>query len=109
MSELENELQDRFSKIPKETLNLIYISYIRTLCEKINIYDVGEFSGTVTFKMTEITNEFVKSVLSADRKYKGKILFGAGAKPYFSFKTVTLDKAKEIMEFLEKILNLCYN
>lgn len=109
MSELENELQDRFSKIPKETLNLIYISYIRTLCEKINIYDVGEFSGTVTFKMTEITNEFVKSVLSADRKYKGKILFGAGAKPYFSLKTVTLDKAKEIMEFLEKILNLCYN
>ena len=104
LKELSDELEDRFSKIPRETKNLMYISYIRSMCEKIGIYDVGEIDGAVTFRMDEITNEFVNKVLNADRKYKGKILFGAGAKPYFSLKTLTIDKASETSEFLEKIM-----
>jgi len=109
ISELSEELTDRFSDIPRETKNLMSISYIRSMCEKLGIYDVNQMSQTVTFRKNEITNEFVGAVLTADRKYKGKILFGAGAKPYFSVRTVTLDAASEICEFLEKILNLCYN
>lgn len=109
MNELSEELTDRFSKIPLETKNLIYISYIRAMCEKMGIYDVNQMNETVTFRKNEIDNEFVTNVLKADRKYKGKILFGAGAKPYFSVRTVSVDTSKEIMEFTEKILNLCYN
>ncbi len=101
--DLYDEMTDRFSDVPKETLNLLDISYIKSLCEAIGIFEVTDIKSSITFKMKEMDNEFVRTVLTTDRRYKGKILFGAGKTPYFTLKLITLDKSKEIKEF---ILNL---
>lgn len=103
--ELYDELTDRFSDVPKETLNLLDISYIKSICEQLKIFEVMDINSSITFKMKEMTNEFVKTVLSLDSRYKGKILFGAGKTPYFTVKFVTLEKLKEIKEFLLKLKN----
>ncbi len=98
--DLCDEMTDRFSNIPKETLNLLDISYIKSLCENIGIFEVMDINSSITFKMNKMDNEFVKTVLTTDRKYKGKILFGAGKTPYFTLKLITLDKTKEVKEFI---------
>ena len=104
-NELFEEMTDRFSKIPRETIALLDISYIKSLCEQLGIFDVNEFGAGVTFKLKSITNEFVAHVMNNDRRYKGKILFGAGKNPYFTLKPITLERAKEIKEFLIKLSN----
>lgn len=104
-NELTEELTDRFSKIPRETIALLDISYIKALCEQMGIFDVNEYGNGITFKMKNITNEFVTQIMKNDRKYKGRILFGAGKNPYFTLKPLTLDKAKEVKEFLVKLFN----
>lgn len=108
-NDLFEEMTDRFSKIPRETVALLDISYIKSLCEQLGIFDVNEFGAGITFKLKEMTNEFVTHVMNNDRRYKGKILFGAGKTPYFTLKPITLDKAKEIKEFLIKLLNSIKN
>lgn len=104
-NDLAEELTDRFSKIPRETIALLDISYIKALCEQIGIFDVNEYGSGITFKMKEMSNELVSAIMKNDRKYKGRILFGAGKNPYFTLKPLTLDKAKEVKEFLVKLSN----
>ena len=106
VSDIIDELTDRFSDIPSETLNLIDISYIRAMCEDLSIYDVTEVNKQVTFKITELDEKFVSNMLSASEEYKGRILFGAGAKPYFSLKLTTDNQTKEIKKVLSKILTV---
>ncbi len=108
-SDLYDEMTDRFSDVPKETLNLLDISYIKSLCERIGIFEVTDINSSITFKMKEMSNEFVRTVLVTDRKYKGKILFGAGKTPYFTLKLLTLDKTKEIKAFILALLSLLEN
>ena len=98
-------MTDRFSNVPKETLNLLDISYIKSLCENIGIFEVTDINSSITFKLKEMDNEFVRTVLTTDRKYKGKILFGAGKTPYFTLKLITLDKTKEVKEFIVALIN----
>lgn len=104
VEDMVDELTDRFSDVPTETMNLIEISYLRAMCEKLGIYDVSELSGTVTFRMNSLSQEMISAVLNLGSQYKGKALFGAGAKPYFSIRTVTLRKTRELVEILENIL-----
>lgn len=108
-NDLTEELTDRFSKIPRETVALLDISYIKALCEQMGIFDVNEYGNGITFKMKSITNEFVSAIVKNDRKYKGRILFGAGKNPYFTIKPLTLDKAKETKEFLLKLFTATKN
>jgi transcription-repair coupling factor (superfamily II helicase) len=103
VSDIIDELTDRFSEIPIETMNLIDISYIRAISEKLGIYDISENNSVITFKTNEISEEFISNIIKFSDKYKGKILFGAGTKPYFTLKLITENKTKEIKEFLDNI------
>ncbi|MBP3447994.1 MAG: transcription-repair coupling factor [Clostridia bacterium] len=103
MEDMVDELTDRFSDVPSETMNLIEISYLRVMCEGFGIYDVSEARGVVTFRLNQLSQEMISAVLNIGSQYKGKALFGAGAKPYFSIRTVTLRKTRELVEILENI------
>lgn len=105
MEDMVDELTDRFSDIPTETMNLMEISYLRAMCEELGIYDVSEISGTVTFRLQELSQELISAVLNLGSQYKGKVLFGAGAKPYFSIRTITLRKTRELVSLLESVIH----
>ncbi len=109
VDDMIDELTDRFSDIPSETMNLIEISYLRAMCERLGIYDVSETSGTVTFRMKAISQEMISAVLNLGSEYKGKALFGAGAKPYFSIRTITLRKSRELTKIMENIIQQLEN
>lgn len=103
LDDMVDELTDRFSDIPTETMNLIEISYLRAMCEALGIYDVSELQGVVTFRLNQLSQELISAVLNLGSQYKGKALFGAGAKPYFSIRTMTLRKTRELVEIFENI------
>ena len=46
MYEIQEELEDRFSDIPKETQTLLNIAYIKSLCKRLKIYKVKQ-SGQI--------------------------------------------------------------
>ncbi len=109
VEEMIDELVDRFSDIPQETMHLIEISYLRAMCESMGIYEVSEARGTVTFRVRELSQAMIAAVMNLGSQYKGKALFGAGAKPYFSIKLLTLRKSKELVEILESIIRQMKN
>ena len=109
VDDMIDELTDRFSDIPAETMNLIEVSYLRAMCESLGIYDVSENAGTVTFRMKAISQELISAVLNLGSEYKGKALFGAGVKPYFSIRTITLRKSRELVKIMENILEQLQN
>ncbi|MBC2576346.1 transcription-repair coupling factor [Peptostreptococcus canis] len=47
MYEIQEELEDRFSDIPKETQTLLNIAYIKSLCKRLKIEKVKQVKNTV--------------------------------------------------------------
>ena len=77
--EVKNELEDRFSDMPKPVETLLNIAYIKSLCKKLKIE-----------KVRQLKNEIILEPLT---KYKTKEMLG--------HKIV-----KELEELLEKMLKL---
>ena len=79
LSEVQNELEDRFSDIPKPVETLLNIAYIKSICKKLKIE-----------KVKQNKNEIILEPLT---RYKTKEILG--------HKVV-----KELEELLEKMLKL---
>ena len=79
LSEVQNELEDRFSDIPKPVETLLNIAYIKSICKKLKIE-----------KVRQNKNEIILEPLT---RYKTKEILG--------HKVV-----KELEELLEKMLKL---
>ena len=79
LAEVQYELEDRFSDIPKPVETLLNIAYIKSMCKKLKIE-----------KVRQVKNEIILSPLT---RYKTKEIMG--------YKIV-----KELEELLEKMLKL---
>ena len=79
LEEVQNELEDRFSDIPKPVETLLNIAYIKSLCKKLKIEKVQQNKDEI--------------ILTPLTRYKTKEKLG--------YKIV-----KELEELLEKMLKL---
>lgn len=50
MYDVQEELEDRFSDIPKETQTLLNIAYIKSLCKKMKIEKVKQIKNTINLE-----------------------------------------------------------
>ena len=77
-----DELLDRFGDIPKDTMNLIKISKIRTMAGRSGIREISQQGRKVRCSLWQ-TTKFAEGVIpNLVTSYGGKIKFHGGSDPY---------------------------
>lgn len=110
MMDIQEELEDRFSNIPKSVENLMNIAYMKAIANKIGIEEIKE-------RPTEIVIKFAsKDFLNADlvkiivKKYNKKVMFKIGKDPALGYqlrevkKEDLIDTLKEFLEYLQSTI-----
>ncbi len=96
-----DELIDRFGEVPKETLNLIKVSIIRTMAEKSKLSRIHEQNGKVYLSMPDEGSISPYSVLSMNEVFGPRVLFHGGSEPYFALTTDSKSKLEDTIRALE--------
>ena len=101
--DVEEEIEDRFGDLPKSVRNLLMISYMKSLAQKLNIHSIQQKKNQVYLYMDK--EDFVSmEIIGQLVKENGRnIMINASDEPYIalrvpSFIDKQLDKIKEILE-----------
>ena len=102
ISEIVDELIDRYGEMPDEMFKLLEIARIKCYAKKLKVANIQQKSSNIViqFNSDEFLNQ--ETVQKLIEKYKNKILFSAKASPYITLK---LQSQKE-SDILKEILNL---
>ncbi|MCC2864466.1 transcription-repair coupling factor [Anaerovorax odorimutans] len=99
--EIIDELIDRFGEIPRDTMNLITISRIRSMAEKLCITRIHEEGSKVIFNFAQENGLSAKSLSALSAKYGMNLFIHGGVKPFVRFTPKSKKRLAEILEFLE--------
>ena len=98
-SDVLDELIDRFGEPPKQVLQLMNIALLRAKSAAKGLVEVKEASGRLLFFFAEqLPLERIPELTS---QFKGRLLFSAGTKPYFTLKSDNY--MKDIGLFVDKL------
>ena len=97
--DVQDELKDRFGKIPKAVEGLIEIALIRNIANSLGIYEIKQNETSILLYIKSVQSESVGDILS---RLKGQALLNAGNKPYIS---VRYPKNMDILDVLKHIFN----
>ncbi len=101
MEETINELEDRFSNIPKPVFNLINISSLRFLCKSIGVVELKEVKNEMLFEFKNNKYFTPKVFTKLMEKYKNKITFKVNSDvPTIAYK-YSLENKDEFIEDLK--------
>ena len=96
-----DELLDRFGDIPKDTMNLIKISKIRTMAGRSGVREISQQGRRVKFSLWQST-KFPDGVIpNLVTSYGGKIKFHGGNDPYIM---LTVAKTPEESGYIRSVL-----
>ncbi len=85
--DIKDELIDRFGEISYPVYNLIEIAYIKSIAAGLGISAISQKKDKIIFSFSQILPGVFNSLGNVISKYKRKILFNAGKKPYLMYKT----------------------
>ncbi len=102
--DIQAEFIDRFGDLPKSVINLIDISYIKSLCRICEISELVQKDNTVTFSFTDYASP--EAVIGLISEYEKDMKFVGGAKSHlvYKFKGVPIDNIKIILQKLAKTI-----
>lgn len=105
ISEIIDELIDRYGDIPKEVTNLLEVAKIKILARSLKILNVTQKGDNVIFEFDDpeaIKDNVVQILIDI---YKNRVFFSSGVRPYITLKLQS-KKDSDIVEEVEKILNI---
>ena len=80
-----DELIDRYGEPPRQVNNLISVALLRADAAAADITDIDQKNGCLLFTIPKFDLRQVSQLCGED-KYKGRLLFSAGEKPYLSLR-----------------------
>jgi transcription-repair coupling factor (superfamily II helicase) len=92
--EIEDELVDRFGELPQPVKNLISIAYIKVLAKEVEFSSITQKNDSIIFQVEEKGQIDLKIISRLTAKYRRKLLFNAGNKPYLLYKISGIQKGK---------------
>lgn len=98
--DLVDELIDRFGEPPRPVNNLISVALVRAAAADCGITDISQKGGCLLLTIPQFDLKRV-SDLCADLRYKGRLLFAAGEKPYLS---LHLKKGEDVLQAAQKLV-----
>lgn len=100
-----DELIDRYGNMPKELENLLEIARIKEMCRQFNILKISKKNGAFVFYFD--ANKFDFSIVdSLISKYGNLVSFSPGKEPYITLKSKTitdLEQLDEIKKFFAQL------
>jgi len=105
-NDVEDELEDRFSKPPQSVINLMRISLVRNMARSLNIRDIKQKADNLVFFFTALSDE---TVFNLTKIYKNRLLYTTGDKPYITLKPndnpqPVIERMEEFLQTLSEIL-----
>ena len=98
--DLTDELIDRFGDPPRSVNNLIAVALLRSDAARNGISEIDQKGGNLNFYLAQFDLQRV-SALCAQQKYRGRLLFSAGEKPYLALR---LKKGEDALKFGRKLV-----
>lgn len=104
ISEMVDELIDRFGEMPNEIYNLLEVARIKCYSKFVGISAIQQKDNNVVFKLNEnasLSSDVVQLLID---NFKGYIFFSSTGAPYITLKlksTVQNDILKEILKLLK--------
>jgi transcription-repair coupling factor (superfamily II helicase) len=98
--EIIDELLDRFGEIPKEAINLIKISRIRAMAQKLCITRVHEEGNKITFEFAPENPLKAVAYAKLVENYGMRIFIHGGVKPMVKYTMNKKNKLEEVIEVL---------
>ncbi len=89
VSDVTDELIDRFGEPPKSVLGLLTIALIRSRAEAHGIYEIKQRDGYVMMFVRNIKTQYVADIIS---RMNGRATLSVGAKPYIAIKQQSGEK-----------------
>lgn len=101
--EIIDEMTDRFGDVPRETVNLIKISRIRTLAEKLAVARVYEQQGRVVVAFGEKNPITPYAIMAVNDVFGMKAFVHGGVEPYIRITVKPYEKLSETIKLLETL------
>lgn len=98
--DLTDELIDRYGDPPRTVNNLIAVALLRADAAKNGISEIGQKGTSLNFYLESFDLQRV-SALCGQPKYRGRLLFSAGEKPYLALR---LKKGEDALKFGRKLV-----
>ncbi len=95
-----DELVDRYGDPPRPVNNLISVALLRAAAAKNGVSEISQKGTNLNFLLSEFDLQRV-SALCGDTKYRGRLLFSAGEKPYLALR---LRKDEDILKLAQKLM-----
>ncbi len=99
--EIIDELIDRFGDIPKETMNLIKVSRIRSLAEKLCITRIHEDSNKIIFDFAPENPLKAQAYARLSQNFGMRVFIHGGVKPMVKYSMEKNNKISETIKVLE--------
>ncbi|MBR2530757.1 MAG: transcription-repair coupling factor [Lachnospiraceae bacterium] len=100
--DMEDELRDRFGKIPSCVQNLLEVAYLRTVAKTVFITDINQKPSGIELKVKSDAAFDPMAIAPFVAGYKGRLKLIAGAHPCFIYR---LDSGRT--QVLKECLKLC--
>lgn len=107
ISDITEEIIDRFGNPPRQVDNLLNISYIKSLCRKLHVRSITQSGNTVNIELysnDDLSQDIIGFLIE---NYNTKIKFDVSKEPVIKYKLDSSEQMKilkELEEFFE-ILN----
>jgi transcription-repair coupling factor (superfamily II helicase) len=98
--DITDELIDRYGEPPKGVTNLIAIALLRSRAAALGITELAQKEGSVRLSLPNPDFARIAAVCGLE-KYKGRLLFSAGEKPYLSLR---LKKGENVLKLTGIVL-----
>lgn len=99
--EIIDELLDRFGDIPKDTMNLITVSRIRSMAEKMCITRIHEEGNKVLFHFAQENGLKPQALAAVATAYGSRVFIHGGVKPFLRFMPENKNRLADVLEFLK--------
>ena len=104
--DIKEELEDRYSNIPKPVYNLMDIAYIKSRAKMLSIEEIKETPKEIVFKFAKDDEEYKNVFKELLKNYKDKVLLRFGEEPSFVFVENDLNKEEMLLTFKEMLSSL---
>lgn len=105
ISEIIDELIDRYGELPTEAINLIEIARIKILARSLQVTSISQKDESIVIKFNEPEKTITDKVQILIDIYKNKIFFSSGISPYITLKLQS-KKDSDILEEVYKLLTI---
>jgi transcription-repair coupling factor (superfamily II helicase) len=95
--DVENELVDRFGKIPPAVNGLIEIALVRNIAYSLGVYEIRQNETALLLYIKDIKSEGTSKII---KTMPGQAMLNAGSKPYIA---IRYPKGMAILEVMKRV------